>query len=139
MGCDIHLHTEVKIKGTWHHYSCPNVNRHYNLFAKMANVRNNGKIEPISKPRGIPLDAAFLTKFACTDYGMDGHSHSWLNAEEIFILYEEFGCMLDECYSPAFGYFFGNDWDTFWKYRNGDSDIIPEGVEDVRYIFWFDN
>ncbi|KKK45002.1 hypothetical protein LCGC14_3166240 [marine sediment metagenome] len=34
---------------------------------------------------------------------------------------------------------FGNDWDTFWEYRNGNSDIIPEGVEDVRFIFWFDN
>ena len=47
----------------------------------MADVRN---IDPISKPRGIPEDATFLTKFACDDYV---HSHSWLNAEEIFILY----------------------------------------------------
>ena len=135
MGCDIHLHTEVKINGTWHHYSCPDVD----LFAKMANVRNNRSIEPISLPRGIPEDATFLTKFVCDVYGVDGHSHSWLNAEEIFILYQEFGPMPDACFNLAFGYFFGNDWDTFWKYRNGNSNIIPEGVEDVRFIFWFDN
>lgn len=114
MGCDIHLHTEVKINGAWHHYSCPNVDRNYDLFARMAGVR--GDIDPISEPRGIPKDATFLTKFACNHRGIDGHSHSWLNAEEIFILYFEFGRMLDECYHPAFGYFFGNDWDVFWKY-----------------------
>ncbi len=36
MGCDIHLHTEVKIANVWHRYGCPSVDRNYRVFAKMA-------------------------------------------------------------------------------------------------------
>ncbi len=35
-----------------------------------------------------------------------------------------------------FGYFFGNDVDTYIKYP---SDTHRLGIEDVRFIFWFDN
>lgn len=58
MGCDIHLHQEVKIGGEWHHYREQSVSRNYALFAKMAGVRNYGlTVTPIDEPRGIPDDA----------------------------------------------------------------------------------
>lgn len=60
MGCDIHLHTEVKINGVWHHMGAPSVPRNYRLFAKMAGVR--GIETPIAEPRGLPGDATLLTR-----------------------------------------------------------------------------
>lgn len=147
MGCDIHLHTEVKIDGQWFHYGAPNVSRNYHLFARMANVRNDGDIKPITMPRGVPDDAATLTKFACDAYGVDGHSHSWLDAQEITELTEYINNVIElrgkhglkwwDC--DNFGYFFGNTWGGFWKYRDHQNSGTPKGVEDVRFVFWFDN
>ena len=89
MGCDIHLHTEVKIGGVWLHYGCPDVNRNYCVFAKMAGVRNDAGygITPIAAPRGLPKDVSELTAFACELYGEDGHSHSFLTSGEVECLY----------------------------------------------------
>ena len=142
MGCNIHLHTEVKIDGAWHHYNCPSVDRNYQVFAKMAGVRSYGDIEPIALPRGTPSDASELTKFSCAYLGSDGHSHSWLSAEEISLLIEYINedlKLIGQYNWPwhynNFGYFFGNSWRSFWD----DIDSVPTGVQDVRFIFWFDN
>lgn len=43
MGCDIHLHSEVMVDGVWHHHAKGQVERNYRLFAKMANVLNDGE------------------------------------------------------------------------------------------------
>jgi len=83
MGCDIHAHAEVRINGKWEHYSDLHIKRNYELFARMANVRNHGDVEPISEPRGIPEDATFLTKFDFARWGIDAHSASWLSGVEI--------------------------------------------------------
>lgn len=148
MGCDIHVHTEVKINGVWHHYGCPYVQRIYNLFARMANVRNYedgpSRIKPLSEPRGLPEDATVLTKWDSEHWGADGHSHSWLGAEEI----AQVAAFADErgwkkthngyegfWESDMFGYLFGNDWSGFMKYP----DERREGLEDIRWVFWFDN
>ena len=47
--------------GTWR-------DRHYGMFAKLANVRNYWDIDPISEPRGIPEDVSFdiLRKYMFT-------------------------------------------------------------------------
>ena len=82
MGCDIHVHTEVKIDGVWHHYGNPWVARNYALFGLMAGVRD-GEQEPIVQPRGLPANATELTVFCARKWGNDGHSHSWLGADEI--------------------------------------------------------
>lgn len=144
MGCDIHLHMEVKINGKWHHYGAPSVDRMYALFAKMAGVRNrDSEIKPIAKPRGVPADATELTQFDCARWSSDGHSHSWLDAPEIAQVIEwiktelgqrGFGNVWD-WQSKNFGYVFGNGWDGFNKYPEDR----PQGLEDIRWIFWFDN
>lgn len=135
MGCDIHFHSEVKIKGKWHHHSEGKVKRSYKLFAKMANVRNNYNIEPISTPKGIPSDASDLTQIAVADMGTDGHSHSWLNKNEIVKLHNFAKDQLNYMFPHEnFPYFLGSSFDGFVKY--------PEdwkNIEDVRYIFFFDN
>lgn len=154
MGCDIHLHIEIKVDGQWHHYNHPQIPRNYWLFAKMANVRNYdtftcGLIEPISQPKGFPDDATFTTKFDYEErWGDDAHSASWLNAKEIQTLAEWWReTFKKESYPQSwfeasgggnFGYLFGNGYESFLKYK-GKDDGYPRKLEDVRFVFWFDN
>lgn len=147
MGCDIHLHTEVKINGKWQHYGFPRVLRNYSVFAKMANVRNEYReddITPISLPKGIPEDATELTKYSYEYWKEDAHSMSWLDAGEI----EQLEDYINKELKPTtatnligwwceenWGYLFGNSWGGFTKYPENR----PVGLEDIRFVFWFDN
>lgn len=97
MGCDIHCTWEVRKDGVWENQDefkeepwGPSVTgreilwkRNYRLFAMLANVRNGygvagsdtgDGLEPIAEPRGIPEDAAEITKRWAED--LDGHSRS---------------------------------------------------------------
>lgn len=135
MGCDIHLHQEVKINGGWHHYRERNVPRSYKLFALMANVRNNGDIEPVSEAKGLPENITFLTSFRYEQYKSDWHHASWLDPIEIREVITRF---FEEDVWQAedwFGYLFSNSWRGFIDYRSD----MPDELEDVRWVFWFDN
>lgn len=136
MGCDIHMHAEIKVKGKWLHYDQPDCDRNYQLFEKMAGVRGEDS-EAISPPRGIPEDVAETTRFVCEEYGSDGHSHSWLGATEIAELREWWDSQpYGKNGSPTWDqWFFGNYYSGFVKYP----DERPDEVEDVRFVFWFDN
>lgn len=140
MGCDIHLHTEVKIDGKWHHYGAPNVPRSYRLFGLMAGVRND-EVEPIAAPRGLPDDISEVTALSAKRWGSGAHSHSWLSSEELAILDERWyalgmGRTLEsDLEHHYFGYLEGNSWAGFSRYP----DERPKGIEDVRFVFWFDN
>ena len=61
MGCDIHANFEIKVNNKWLYYSNPDIDRNYDLFARMANVRNNRGIKPIDDPRGLPEDITETT------------------------------------------------------------------------------
>lgn len=145
MGCDVHVHLEVKIKGKWRHWSAPYVSRNYQLFARMAGVRNaTGEyhVEPIARPRGLPADATFETKFDHNHMGVDAHSASWLSGAEVEALGEWWEKKKLERDPKGFfsfehhviGYLMGNGWNVA-RYP-GDA---PVGVTDARMIFWFDN
>lgn len=135
MGCDIHIHSEIKVNGKWLHYDQPNCERDYDLFEKMAGVRGDIK-NAIAPPRGIPDDATETTKLCCEYDGVDGHSHSWLSSKEIAEL-SEWADNNDRPWTK-------NEWDK-WLFGNGYSDFHkylsarPKFLEDVRFIFWFDN
>lgn len=144
MGCDIHLYTEVKVKGQWYCYGHPNVPRCYPLFAIMADVRNeDGEYHPVAKPKGLPPDCSVVTQLAADNYP-DGHSHSWLDAVELVKLEESFkaiaklltrgnweGSDLEHHYV---GYLEGNSWAGFTRHPDDKC-----WMEDVRWVFWFDN
>ncbi len=135
MGCDLHLHTEVKIDGQWEHYAEGNMDRDYQLFELMAGVRGDEDMA-ISPPRGMPEDASKLTRIICDDYGEDGHSHSYLTASEIPRLEEFFRKVRDDNFPERqWGYFFCNTWGGFSLHPKG----IPHMIQDVRFVFWFDN
>lgn len=133
MGCDIHAHVEIKVKGKWLHYSVPSIRRNYDLFAYMANVRNNedNPIMPLCIPRGLPDDISDITKHSAEDWGEDGHDHSWLSSEEMDVVEN---WMMDKGYlkiwEPVFGYLEGNGF----LYK----DEWPDWIEDARLVFWFD-
>ena len=136
MGCDIHLHTEVKIDGVWHHMGAPSVPRSYRLFAKMAGVR--GAEAPIAEPRGLPDDATPLTRLDFARWGRGAHTPSWLGAAEIAELQDWLRDSCDQVWPErdlGWGYLFGNSWGGFFRYPESR----PEGLEDVRFVFWFDN
>jgi hypothetical protein len=66
--------------------------KQYNLYAWLADVRNNRGIKPISTPRGLPDDVSSeLRRKPENWYDGDGtHSHTWLSVEQLLdVNYEE--------------------------------------------------
>ena len=57
--------------------------RNYAMFSVLANVRNYGKTEYIDEPRGLPKDVTEMVKEDADDWGVDGHSHSYLTLKEL--------------------------------------------------------
>jgi len=105
MGCDIHLFVERREGDKWVScdrweqedgwYSVTNsfyYERNYDLFAILANVRNGRGFAgvktgegfaSISEPRGVPADAAPEFLRVVEQWGVDGHSHSYLTVAEL--------------------------------------------------------
>jgi hypothetical protein len=100
VGCDIHLWVEVRRADRWEfahprldktdetfwfrEFWQPFIERNYYLFGILANVRNHENVvQPISKPRGKPVDISEIGLKLLTDMGSDGHSHSWYSATEL--------------------------------------------------------
>lgn len=98
--------------------------RNYRRFAALARVRGDGP-----DPRGVPGDISDSTEFLIRDYGVDGHSHSWLPLADAARIFAETQ-WIDE---PL------TDWQ---KERPADFyfGIYAENdLSDYRLIFWFDN
>jgi len=135
MGCDIHFHSEVKVNGKWEHYSEVGIDREYDLFAKMAGVRNYRGITPISEPKGLPTDISVVTRLDAEKWRDDGHSWSYFNSKEI--------CKLQSWIEDQMGS--ENSWELeriYWGYIFGSAwnvEKLPPGIEDIRFVFWFDN
>jgi hypothetical protein len=89
MGTDIHVYAEEKYGDRW----LPvfetelRVWRHYDLFRRLAGVRDDGFIRPISEPRGLPADVSRWVKLHIHDCA--DHSFSWLNDSELLGSQEE--------------------------------------------------
>ena len=103
MGCDIHLWAEGKRNGRWEPIgrmtyvgywdgeeektrigvSDFDIGRNYYLFSIMAGVRGYGDVKPIAERRGLPEDCCKLIVDASEDYGIDGHSPSFLYLKEL--------------------------------------------------------
>lgn len=127
MGTTIHNMTEVRqADGTWEAViddpdkgprSVPDIYRDYDLFAVIADVRNDGYRVPISGPRGVPKDVSCdWAKAVVTQVPGHWHDHSWVTLAEL------------EAY----------DWG-----EDGPPDILEElrtrgGPDDVRMVFAFD-
>jgi len=119
MGCDIHLFVEQKNEDNVWIYN-PELTykpRAYDLFAKLAGVRNYYDITPISKQRGLPIDVTVEVK---KELEFEIHSRSHLYLYE---LYESL-----DYYAT---------WDEFVNKLFELSK--SEKKDDVRIVFGFDN
>ncbi|MCL2223590.1 MAG: hypothetical protein FWB96_01335 [Defluviitaleaceae bacterium] len=135
MGIGINMHIEVKIKGSWEHYACPHIYRCPELFGLLAGVRNDD-IAPICEPKGLPRDITVITQMDYADWEGDAHHASWLNHEEIECLVSR----ISEIQLQNAGRFeFEQDYLRTYLFGNGFAGSLPTGVEDVRFVFWFDN
>jgi hypothetical protein len=128
MGCDIHAHIEVKLKGQWEHYSVLEIGRDYELFGKIAGVKRDGP--PVVQPRGLPDDLTVVTRHHRGLYDSNGHHEGWLNASEMMTVYQ-WHMDKNGDVPPIFGYVFGNLYDQ--------KNLDYNNVEDIRLVFWFDN
>jgi hypothetical protein len=134
MGCDIHLHSEIKINGKWEHYSAIEVDRDYMLFGLMAGVRDS-KVTPICQPQGLPDNLSVVTKLDYERMKDDAHSMSYYNSTLIYELEKAIEDNREFLFNSKFGYLFGNAYGQFINYPND----YPEEIEDIRFVFWFDN
>lgn len=133
MGCDIHVIAEVKIANKWHSYKAMRPDRNYKVFSKICGVRidNDSPLVPL---REIPEDASSVTILSYKDWELDAHSQTWLSSEEIVGLdswfRERWG--YDYALEDWLGnsYLFGNEW---------TKESLPNGIDDFRWIIWFDN
>lgn len=63
--------------------------RNYTVFAVLADVRNDGEVEPICEPRGLPTDMCLAAPRINEDgddeesYEFGDHSFSWLTVAEV--------------------------------------------------------
>lgn len=121
MGCDIHMHVEIRLDGKWEHWSCPDIPRNYALFGVLAGVRGDGPCIT-GEPRGVPADCSKVTQWA----GKDDFEHtpSWVSYEEM---------------SLAHHLVYGNPdlFDLTPELCIGGTYGLPE--KDVRFVFGFDN
>ena len=85
MGTDITMYLEQKRKNYDRYETIAKlyINRCYEVFNIIANVRNNKaiKIKYVSEPKGLPANLGVYPTYDKTKD--DGHSQSWLNLAEI--------------------------------------------------------
>lgn len=139
MGCDIHIHIEVKIKNVWHHYSNLCIARSYRLFGKLAGVRDLSEI-PICSPRGIPKDLSEITRMDWENWKADAHNAGWITGDEMDQM-DDWCCkeLPDEyTYPPVFGFLFGSGFSKKSIESMKRYEQFKE-LEEVRLVFWFDN
>ena len=134
MSCGINVHVEVKIKNSWHHLSTPFIRSDYQLFSIMAGVR--GDEEPIVKPKGLPRDVTNLTLKHFNSKICDWHHASWFNYDEIKELksiLDKTNGLMNSIFMDSFGYVFG--------YSITSDETLKDyfDIDDVRFVFWFDN
>jgi hypothetical protein len=137
MGCDIHIHSEVKINGKWEHLSEIEMDRSYEVFGYMvAGHSRSYKLDekPLAKERGLPDDINILTKVLLNSNAE--HTFSWLNSKETEKLYQKYfekeklDLWIHNLQGIRFSYF---------DYDNGFLESNIDEIEDFRIIFGFDN
>ena len=136
MGCDIHAYWEVKHKEKWMPWGEARTERWYYPFALMAGVRDYAN-DMIYKAKGLPEDVTDLVKSISDSSSSDGHTHSYLSADELKKVYETVRDDLDvdeEMVDALRHWFEALEHVCAWEIVRE-----TEPIEDVRLVFWFDS
>lgn len=144
MGMSMTVHTEVKIGGVWHHYGRAEIHNNRELFDLLAGVGESRTPPPkIDDPRGLPPDVSELTRLDAARHD-DYHSHSWIGRIEIERVHRHVtaekwtsnGGIAGFWLEGWLGTLFGYQWCEFNKVMQY---AHFAGLNDVRWVFWFDN
>lgn len=169
MGCDIHMMIEKRVSTRKHGDVWATVNplnsiypdglvqsngvsdttyghyyriemRNYNFFADIACVRGEGEYQD----RGLPDDVAPLTLEFAESWNLDGHSHSYLYADEMIPLYIEHHLSDEEKAKLVSDRMSGglSDIQTFHLIMERHFNIATQekdNPKDYRFVFFFDN
>ena len=140
MGCDIHATLEYdwnsnkKKTGNekwWRAFARDlDIDRNYQLFTILAGVRDTGIRPVIAYNRGVPEDASWEYKDDSEEYGVDGHSHSWVTFDEL----KNWGVEVKDSYPSNPEEFRNDDW-----YKTMEVLADRYGDQNVRLCFYFDN
>ena len=68
-------------KEAYFHYNKLNCRRDYEVFGLLAGVRGD-RGKSMRSPRGMPKLVSDTIREACNQFGIDGHSHSYLSLSE---------------------------------------------------------
>lgn len=127
MGCDIHCTVEKKHNGKWVMinrlgYKDNACDRNYRRFAEIASVRGEGPRQPL----GIPVDASDSTLLYVEQYGLDGHSHSYMSLKEASKVWLQTEDRNSDSFRDSYPgcHYFG---------------VESENYDDYRIVFFFDN
>lgn len=167
MGCDIHVHVEYKSyrnysDTTWrcgdYYYLSPDSTidnpkyvrqdflgeRSYARFSILADVRNDGSIKCIDRPRGLPDDVTNFVKASYEYWSMDAHSCSYLTLQELIDYHDEtphinhygtkidmIGPMIEALRKRA------DELNIIYDFEWKNGHHIK--ARDIRIVFWFDN
>ncbi len=139
MATSIHAFGEVKVGGRWYLHSKFKIDQSYSLFNKIAGINSDDYEEDILLPlKGIPKDVSLVTLRYYESYNEDAHSATWFNQSEIKQLIKWMIHKGRYSYSDieqTFGYVFGQ----YWSSATDEKEYIPKDLQDVRFVFWFDN
>lgn len=144
MTTDIHLYVEYWEEGKWvsadiwkyvtydrwwkrsSYYS----NQNYRLFAFLAGVRNRD-YQPLSYPRGLPIDVSPEVRGNADFFEGDAHTHSWFLLSELLAV---------DWTSPEGTRDSEIRWFTPTTFLKALEKMEKLGDPDeVRVVFWFDN
>lgn len=163
MGCDLHSHVEIReVDGwqeasglNWGEYSSgPFENRNYGVYGFLSGVRNYSAVDPICDPKGFPDDASKTVRDSFDEWGVDGHTPSWLLVSELSAIdYDaevndrrvtrqtgprswDGGCTgePDEGEVQPLREFLGSAF-----MRDLDRLRVLDSEANIRVVFWFDN
>lgn len=158
MGCDIHCYIEYKSPNTddWSDFGGRiNPGRNYDLFAKLAGIRNYDEVEPVVKPRGYPEDAAASARLDQWLYVTNSPGEGYVSVERAECWVENGASK----YQDSDKAFVSNpDWHTHSWLTTGEYATAIEGSGEPEYeailaamrsfeaggfqsrvVFWFDN
>ena len=139
MATGIHAFGEVKIAGKWHLHSKFEIGQSYSLFNKIAGINTEHYSEDILVPlKGMPEDVSLVPLRYFQNLHEDAHSATWFSQSEIKELIDWMkrkGRYTCSDIDQTFGYVFGQYWSNALSHK----EYIPKDLEDVRFVFWFDN
>ena len=125
MGCDIHAFIEYKTDYESSRHRCLaklTLNRCYDLFSVLADVRNRDNITCVVRPKGIPTRLSWRAEDAYEEMGTDAHTASWLTEDEVI-----------------------EALDILPKIKGANTSELKailammQHLKEPRLVFWFDN